>query len=115
MPLSNFWGATLDRSVTGQITVTLEGVTVTVPWVSTKASKSDILAAAVFTTKYVIDKGVSNQTLWDYRHLYAYYTWKALDYADKIATLPQNQRAPWTAKQNRCITERDRYKALAGE
>lgn len=53
MPVSDVWGATIDRTVSGKITLTLvDGsrpdrlpVTVTVPWDGTKATKSDLRAA----------------------------------------------------------------------
>jgi hypothetical protein len=115
MPLNTFWGATIDRSEPGFVTLTLDGVVVRTAWDSTKASKSDILAAFLLLNEYVPLKEVLSGDLWDYRCQYARFAWKVLAYGDIAASLPGNQRAPWTAKQNRCATFRDQYKALAGE
>jgi hypothetical protein len=115
VPLSTFWGATIDRTVPGQVTLTLDGVVVTVPWDSTKASKSDILAAFMLLNEYLPIKEILTGDLWDYRCQYARFAWKVLSYNDLAATLPGNQRKPYTDKATRLAIERDRFKALAGE
>jgi hypothetical protein len=115
MPLSTFWGATVDRTVANQVTMTLDGVRVTVPWDSTKASKSDILAAFLLLNEYLPFKAILTGNLWDYRCQYARFAWKVLAYNDLAAALPANQRKPYTDKAARMATERDRFKLLAGE
>lgn len=115
MPMSTFWGATVDRSVSGFITLTLEGVSVTAPVEAGKISKSEAIALFLLMNEYVAIKEVMSGDLWDYRCQYARFAAKVLDYGEKAAALPGNQRAPWTAKQNRMIIERDKFRALAGE
>ena len=123
MPASNFWGATINRSVPGQITLTLSDslrpelplVSITVPWDGGKATKSDLRAAWHLIEAAIGPWEIANESLWHWRCQYARMAFKAMDYADVIAALPANQRAPWTAKRNRIITFRDQYRALAGE
>jgi len=115
MPLNTFWGATIDRTVPGQVTLSLEGVVVTVPWDSGKASKSDILAAFLLLNEYLPLKEVLTGDLWDYRCQYARFAWKVLAYNDLAATLPGNQRKPYTDKAARLALLRDQFKQLAGE
>jgi hypothetical protein len=123
MPVSDFWGATINRSVPGQITLTItdasrperEPVSITQPWDGTKATKSDLRAAWFLIEEALGKWNIPSGDIWDYRCQYARMTFKAMDYADVIAGLPGNQRAPWTAKRNRIITFRDEYRALAGE
>lgn len=115
MPLSDFWGGVVDRSVPGQITITINGVSTTVPWDSTKASKSDICAAFQSLNNANAFNEVASETLWDYRAKYARFACKVMDLNDFAATLPGNQRKPYTDKAARLMIERDKYKALAGE
>ena len=115
MPLSTFWGATVDRSVQGQLTLTLEGVSVTVPWDATKATKSDLYALFMLLNDYGPIKEVMSGDLWDYRCQYVRFAWKVNALNDYAGTLPGNQRKPYTDKAARLAIERDKFKALAGE
>jgi len=115
VPLSTFYGATIDRSVPGQITLALDGVVVTMPWDGGKPSKADVKAAFFFLNQYLAQFEFASGSVWDDRCQYARFAWKALEYADIAASLPGNQRKPWTDKAARMATFRDQFRALAGE
>jgi hypothetical protein len=130
MPLADVYGATIDKTVPGQITLTLDEVSLTLPWDGGKPTLSDATAVFEFINHYCGTTEQPNGTLWAHRNQYARMAYKILAYQDLWDTLdaerlrlPGNQRAafkvarmdPLTPKMNRFPTLRDQFRALAGE
>lgn len=68
MPLSDFWGAEVDRSVAGQVTVTLLGVTA--------SGATDKEAARNWTDAAWQSGEFSESDLWHRRYFLALCAWK---------------------------------------
>jgi hypothetical protein len=130
MPLADVYGATIDKTVPGQITIRLDEVEITLPWDGGKPTLADATAVFEFINHYVNTTDQPNDSLWAHRNQYARMVYKILAYQDLWDTLdaerlrlPGNQRAafktahmdPLLPKMNRFPTLRDQYKALAGE
>jgi hypothetical protein len=130
MPLADVYGAVIDRTVPGQITLTLDEVSLTLPWDGGKPTLSDATAVFEFINQYIGITEQPNGSLWAHRHQYARMAYKILAYQDLWDTLdaerlalPGPQRAefkrtrmdPLLPKMGRFPTLRDQYKALAGE
>lgn len=123
MPVSNFWGATINRSVPGQITLTLSDparpelppVSITQPWDGGKATKSDLRAAWSLIEEAIGPWEIANESLWHWRCQYARMAFKAMDYADAAAAASGQARTRLNEKRTRIIALRDQYRALAGE
>jgi hypothetical protein len=130
MPLSDVYGATIDKTVPGQITLTLDEVSLTLPWDGGKPTLADATAVFLFINHYVSVNEIPNGDIWYHRNQYAKAVYKILAYQDLWdtldairASLPGNQRNaykaaqmdPLTPKMNRFPTLRDQAKALAGE
>jgi len=115
MPLSDFWGIKIDRSVSGQVTLTLDDLVRTIPWDGGKATSGDLNALFTFLNEYVALKEIPSETIWDYRTQYARFARDVLAMQELIATLPGNQRKPWQDKLALITAQRDKYRALSGE
>jgi hypothetical protein len=130
MPLADVYGATIDRTVPGQITIRLDEVEIVLPWDGGKPTLADATAALLFIDHYCGINEVGNGSLWAHRQQYAWAAYKILAYQDKWDTLdairlslPGNQRNaykvanmdPLLPKMNRFPTLRDAAKLAAGE
>jgi hypothetical protein len=130
MPLADVYGATIDKTVPGQITLTLDEVSLTLPWDGGKPTLADATAVFEFINHYCATTEQPNGSLWAHRHQYARMVYKILAYQDKWDTLdairlslPGNQRNAYKAanmdpllpKMGRFPVLRDQFKALAGE
>jgi hypothetical protein len=130
MPLADVYGATIDKSVPGQIAIRLDEVEIVLPWDGGKPTLADATAVFAFINLYCAMNEIPNDSLWAHRQQYAWSVYKILAYQDKWDTLdairlslPGNQRNaykvanmdPLLPKMNRFPGLRDQYKALAGE
>lgn len=130
MPLADVYGATIDKTVPGQITLRLDDVSLTLPWDGGKPTLADAKAVFEFINHYCAVNEVPNDSLWAHRHQYARCVYKILAYQDLWDTLdaerlrlPGNQRAafkvarmdPLLPKMNRFPTLHDAAKLAAGE
>jgi hypothetical protein len=136
MPLADAWGATIDRSVTGSITLTIQVMLPTDSFDDTLIQKTVVVTESFDETKPVTAGAYARYRLahtiiaqlnrrhtvlfqlWNARCQHARFVWKLLSYQDRIderiafrATLPANQRAPVTAEINALNVKRDRFPA----
>jgi len=115
MPLSNFWGINVDRSVPGQATLALNDFTKTVPWDGHKPTKSDLYVLFQFLNDYVAEKEIPSGDIWDIRTQYARHALGVMDYDEAVNALPPKDRKAMSDKRDAMVAERDRYKLLAGD
>lgn len=139
MPLANFWGATVNRSVPGLITLALTApvrpqpnpedplppfpdaiLTIdrvpNTPAIPLNETEADCYAAYFWINDTILGPWeIPSNNIWDYRCQYARNAWRVLQYDRLIKESPGTRGQQWRTKRQTYIAERDRYKALCGE
>ena len=92
MPLADFWGASVDRSVAGRVTVSLIGVSA--------SGTTDLEAAKNLVTGLQSVAETSDDPLWQKRCAYAIAAWKVAEYTKLRNASSGATRTKYTTKLN---------------